>query len=178
MRRADLTPSVVAAPLSGPAPGESVRTTTHPTKREADLSVETPTPRATRDRTTAVRPDAGGGWLTFAGILLIIVGVMNFIGGIAAIDDSNFFVGNAKFQFGDLNTWGWVILILGSVQVLTAFGLFARNTFARGVGVVFASLAAIAALLMLPAYPLWSLALFTMDILIVYAFVSYGSDEA
>jgi hypothetical protein len=141
------------------------------------LSVETPTPRTTRGPATAVPDDAGGGWLTFAGILLLIVGVLNFIGGIAAIDNANFYVANAKFQVGDLNTWGWVILILGSVQVLTAFGLFARNGFARGVGVVFASLAAIAALLMLPAYPLWSLALFTMDILIIYGLVSYGSED-
>ena len=143
------------------------------------MSVDTPTPSATRNRVAESRDyDAGGGWLTFAGILLSIVGEMNVIGGIAAIDDANFFVGNAKFQFGDLNTWGWVILILGSVQVLTAVGLFARNGLARGIGVIFASLAAMASLLMLPAYPLWALALFTMDILIIYGLVSYGSDEA
>ena len=141
------------------------------------MSVETPIPSAARDRAPATRDDTGGGWLTFAGILLMIVGVMNVIGGIGAIDDSKFFVANTKYVLGDLNTWGWVILILGTVQVLTAFGLFARNGFARGVGVVFASLAAIASLLMLPAYPLWSLALFTMDILIVYGLVSYGSRE-
>jgi hypothetical protein len=140
------------------------------------LSVETPTPSAARDRAPAVRDDAGGGWVTFAGILLLIDGVLNFIGGIGAIDDSKFFVANTKYVIGDLHTWGWVILILGSVQVLTAFGLFARNGFARGVGVVFASLAAVASLLMLPAYPLWALALFTMDILIIYGLVSYGSE--
>jgi hypothetical protein len=142
------------------------------------LSVDTPTPRAERDRAAAVRSDAGGGWLTFAGILLLIVGVMNVIGGIGAIDDSKFFVANTKYVIGDLNTWGWVILILGSVQILAAFGLFARNSLARIVGVTFASINAIAQLLMLPAYPLWSLALFTMDILIIYGLVSYGSDEA
>jgi hypothetical protein len=177
LRHADLTASVVVAPLSAHPRGESVRSNDSPTKREDELSVETPTPRATRDRASTGRDYAGGGWLTFAGILLLIDGVLNFIGGIAAIDDANFFVNGAKFQFGDLNTWGWVILILGSVQVLTAIGLFARNGFARGVGVVFASLAAMASLLMLPAYPLWSLALFTMDILIIYGLVSYGSEE-
>ena len=139
------------------------------------MSVETPTPSAAGQR--RVRDDAGGGWLTFAGILLLIDGVVNVIGGIGAIDDSKFYVNNAHYVFGDLNTWGWVILILGCVQILTAFGLFARNTFARGVGVVFASLAAVAALLMLPAYPLWSLALFTMDILIIYGLISYGSRD-
>jgi hypothetical protein len=137
------------------------------------LSVETPTPSAARAR--AVDTDAGGGWLTFAGILLMIDGVINFIGGIGAIDDSKFFVANTKYVLGDLHTWGWVILILGAVQVLTAFGLFARNTAARVVGVTFAGLNSIAMLLMLPAYPLWALALFTMDLLIIYGLVSYGS---
>jgi hypothetical protein len=101
--------------------------------------------------------------------------VINFIGGIGAIDDSKFFVANTKYVLGDLHTWGWVILILGAVQVLTAFGLFARNTAARVVGVTFAGLNSIAMLLMLPAYPLWALALFTMDLLIIYGLVSYGS---
>lgn len=141
------------------------------------MSVDTPT-SAARNRATADRYDAGGGWLTFAGILLLIVGVMNFIGGIGAIDDSKFFVANTKYVIGDLNTWGWVILILGTVQVFAAFGLFARNSLARIVGVAFASMNAIAQLLMLPAYPLWSLALFTMDILIIYGLVSYGNGDA
>jgi hypothetical protein len=141
------------------------------------LSVETPTPSASRDRVATYRDDTGGGWLTFAGILLLIVGVMNFIGGIGAIDDSKFFVANSQYVVGDLNTWGWVILVLGAVQVLTAFGLFARSGVARVVGVAFASLAAIASLLMLPAFPLWALALFTMDILIIYGLVSYGGED-
>jgi hypothetical protein len=142
------------------------------------LSVETPIPSAGRDRARTTRADTGGGWLTFAGILLLIVGVMNFIGGIGAIDDSKFFVANTKYVLGDLNTWGWIILVLGTAQLLTAVGLFARNSFARGVGVGFASLNAIALLLMLPAYPLWALALFTMDILIIYGLVSYGGENA
>jgi hypothetical protein len=141
------------------------------------LSVETPTPSAGRDRARTVRDDIGGGWLTFAGILLLIVGLMNFIGGIGAIDDSKFFVANTEFVIGDLNTWGWVIVVLGAMQVLTAFGLFARSSFARAAGVGFASMNALAQLLLLPAFPLWSLALFTMDILIIYGLVTYGGRE-
>src|SRR3954469_16596561 len=179
MKRADPPSGVVGTPLSAQVTGENVLSQdVSPTNWEEHLSVDTPTSTTARSRAAETRDlDAGGGWLTFAGILLMIVGIMNFIGGIAAIDDANFFVGNAKFQFGDLNTWGWVILILGAVQVLTAIGLFARNGFARGIGVVFASLAAMASLLMLPAYPLWSLALFTMDILIIYGLVSYSSED-
>jgi hypothetical protein len=180
MKRADPPSGVVGTPLSAQVTGENVLSQDgSPTNWEEHLSVDTPTSTTARSRAAETRDlDAGGGWLTFAGILLMIVGIMNFIGGIAAIDDANFYVGNANFQFGDLNTWGWVILILGAVQVLTAIGLFARNGLARGVGVVFASLAAMASLFMIPAYPLWALALFTMDILIIYGLVAYGSDDA
>lgn len=140
------------------------------------MSVETPTPRAARDRTPSRRADSGGGWLTFAGILLLVAGTMNVIGGIGAIDDSKFFVANTKYVIGDLNTWGWVILLLGATQLITSFGLFARSGWARWTGVFFVGLNSIALLLMLPAYPLWSLALFTMDILIIYGLVSYGEE--
>ena len=138
------------------------------------MSVETP-PRA--GRASARQEPAGGGWVTFAGIMLAIVGTMNFIGGIAAIDNSKFFVNDTKYVFGDLNTWGWVMLIIGTAQVLTAFGVWAGNQFATGAGIGFASLNAIAQLLLLPAYPLWALALFTLDILVVYGLVAYGRDR-
>lgn len=141
------------------------------------MSVETPTPRAARDRAPATRSDAGGGWLTFAGVLLLIDGTINVIGGIAAISNSKFFVNDTKYVFGDLKTWGWVVMLLGVIQLFVAFGLFARSGWARGVGIVFVGLNSIAQLLMLPAYPLWSLALFTMDILIIYGLATYGSED-
>lgn len=123
---------------------------------------------------TMYADERGDGWVVFAGIMLMIGGVMNFIGGIAAIDDANFFVANAQFVISDLNTWGWVILLTGAVQVLTAIGIWARNQLSRWLGVGFASLNALAQLLMIAAFPLWSLALFTLDLLIVYGLVVYG----
>jgi hypothetical protein len=141
------------------------------------LSVETPVSSAPRGDGRAGRYEVGGGWLTFAGILLLIDGTLNVIGGIGAISDSKFFVNDTKYVIGNLNAWGWIILILGVVQLLTAFGLFARSTWARVVGVGFASLTAIALLLMLPAYPLWTLALFTMNMLIIYGLVAYRHED-
>jgi hypothetical protein len=116
----------------------------------------------------------GDGWVVFAGVMLMIVGILNVIGGIAAIDDANVYVANAQFVFSDLNTFGWVLTVLGCGQVLVALGIWARNGFSRWMGVLFASLNAMAQLLFLPAYPFWSLALFTLDILIVYGLISYG----
>jgi hypothetical protein len=141
------------------------------------MSVETP--RATERYSRAGYPEERGeGWLTFAGVMLTIIGVMNFIGGVAAIDNANFYVHNTHYVIGDLKAWGWIILLTGTVQVLAAFGIWARNQFARWLGVGFASLNALAQLLMLPAYPLWSLAIFAVDILIIYGLVAYGSRRA
>ena len=115
--------------------------------------------------------------MAFAGVMLMIVGIMNFIGGIAAIDDANVYTHNAHYVFGSLNTWGWIILITGAVQVLAAVGIWVRNQFARWLGVGFASLNALAQLLLLPAFPLWALALFAVDILIIYGLIAYGDRE-
>ena len=141
------------------------------------MSVQTPSEStgAGRYRDPAMYgPQEGEGWMTFAGIMLLILGVINVIGGIAAIDDANFYTANAQFQFGDLNTWGWVILLTGVVQVLAAVGIWARNQFARWLGVGFASINMIAQLLMIAAFPLWSLAIYAVDILIIYGLVVYG----
>jgi hypothetical protein len=142
------------------------------------MSIQTPAGRQAGGPVTAAQPvydeDRGAGWVTFSGVILMIVGTMNVIGGIAAIDDSAFFVGDAKYILTGLHTWGWVITIIGAAQFLTALGIWARNSFARWLGVLFASANAIAQLLMMPAFPLWSLALFTLDILVVYGLIAYG----
>ena len=116
-------------------------------------------------------------WISFAGVMLLIIGIMNVIGGIAAIDDANVYVKDAHYVFGDLQTWGWVILITGSLQALTAVGLFTGSQAARWVGVGFVSVNLLAQLLMLPAYPLLSLALFGVDLLILFALLVYADPE-
>jgi hypothetical protein len=143
------------------------------------MSVETPTGRRDRSDPGTYTSDArhGDGWVAFAGVMLIIVGTLNFIGGIAAIDDANFYVGAAQYQFGDLNTWGWVILLTGSVQFLAGLGIFVRNAFARWLGILFASLNMIAQFLFFPAQPLWALMLIAIDTLIIYGLIAYGGHE-
>lgn len=118
--------------------------------------------------------DRGYGWVLFAGVMLGMAGTVNFIEGIAAISNSHFFVGNAHYVFGDLKAWGWTVLILGVMQGLAALGIFVKNQLARWVGVMFAALNALAQLLSMPAYPFWALALFAVDILIIYGLVAHG----
>src|SRR3954453_6933334 len=106
--------------------------------------------------------ERGHGWIVFAGVLLLIIGVLNAIQGIAAIGKANFYIGNARYVFGDLKTWGWVVLIIGVIQILVGFGVFARNQLARWTGVFALGLNSIAQLLIMPAYPFWSLSIFAL----------------
>jgi hypothetical protein len=76
--------------------------------------------------------------------------------------------------FADLKTWGWIILVLGILQLLVGLGVLVENQFARWTGVVILSLNALAQLLMIPAYPFWSLAIFAIDILAIYGLIAYG----
>jgi hypothetical protein len=118
--------------------------------------------------------ERGAGWVTFAGILLLIIGTLNTIEGIAAISKSGFFVNDTKYIAGDLRAWGWTVLFIGIAQVLLGLGVFARNQFARWGGVAVLGLNSIAQLMFIPAYPFWSLAIFSLDILAIYGLVAYG----
>jgi hypothetical protein len=119
----------------------------------------------------------GGGWILFAGIMLMLIGVLNVIWGIAAIGDSSFFVNDTKYILSDLNTWGWVTLILGAVQILAAYSIWNGNQFGRWFGMAVAGLSSIGALMSIPAYPFWSLAIFAVDILVIYGLAGYGGQH-
>ena len=108
------------------------------------------------------------GWWIFAGIVLGIAAVLNIIYGIAAIDNSSFFVNDAKYIFSNLNTWGWVTVVIGVIQGIAALSLFAGGGFGRWIGIFAASLSAIAALLSIPAYPFWSLCIFALALIVLY----------
>ena len=116
----------------------------------------------------------GGGWITFAGVMIVVVAILNIIDGIAAISRSKFFVANAQYVLSDLRTWGWIILAIGVVQLLVGFGVWSGSQLARWTGVVIVALNMIAQLLFIPAYPFWSLAIFTVDVLVIYGLVAYG----
>ena len=116
------------------------------------------------------------GWVTFAGVMLLLVGVLNVIYGIAAIGDANFFINDTHFILSNLSTWGWVTLVIGVFQFFAAFSLWSGGLYGRFVGIAAASLSAIAALLSIPAYPFWSLAVFAVDIVIIHQIASRGTE--
>jgi hypothetical protein len=119
--------------------------------------------------------EKGSGWILFAGIMLMIAGILNIVYGIAAIDNAQFYAGHTEFVISSLKTWGWITLFLGVIQVLAAFSIWRGGTFGAVFGIFAASISAIGALLSIPAYPFLSLSIFAIDVLIIYGLAAYGA---
>ena len=117
----------------------------------------------------------GDGWVLFAGIMIMVAGFLNFVYGIAAIDDSTFFTGEQRFViFSDLNTWGWFFLIVGVLQLIAAFSIWNGGAYGRLLGIASASANAMLILFTVNAYPFAAFMLFLIDISVIYGLAVYG----
>jgi hypothetical protein len=119
--------------------------------------------------------EKGSGWLLFASIMLILVGVYNLIWGIAAAANSSVWVFNTKLVFQNLKFWGWFYLIIGVLEICAGFGVLTKNQWARWFGIVVASISAILAFFFIWAYPGWAIMIITIDVLVIYGLGEYGS---
>jgi len=117
----------------------------------------------------------GAGWVTFAGIMLILVGAFNVIDGIAAISDSKYLVNQVLFS--NLHAWGWFFLIWGIIQILAGFAIFGGATWGAILGIVTAFFNIIAQLSWAHTYPVWAIAAMVVDALVIYALVVYGGQR-
>jgi hypothetical protein len=120
----------------------------------------------------------GAGRATFAAVLLLIAGTLNIIYGIGALDNANIYANDTRYIFTNLNTMGWVLIILGVIQLTGGFSLMAGNVYGRVIGIVGASLGAIGALLSIGSgYPWWSLAIFALCVYIISGISQLREDE-
>ena len=120
----------------------------------------------------------GAGRATFAAVLLLIAGTLNIIYGIGALDSANIYANDTRYIFTNLNTLGWVLIILALIQLTGGFSLLAGNTYGRVIGLVGASLGAIGALLSVGgAYPWWSLGIFVLCVYVIHGLLVFGEDE-
>jgi hypothetical protein len=120
------------------------------------------------------------GWIGFGGILLLIVGVLDFIEGlIALIEDDYFVVTRSGFLAIDLTGWGWLMLIWGVLLVLAGLGLLGGQGWARWFSIVLVSLNLIGQIGFLgnSAYPVWTLTVVTLDVIVLYALTARWSES-
>jgi hypothetical protein len=117
------------------------------------------------------------GFILFAAIMMVMVGVFQGLQGLVAIFENEFYVPtrNYIFQF-DATSWGWIHLILGALVAFAGWGLLSGRTWARSVAIALAVLSAIANFLWLPYYPFWSLLIITLDVFVIWAIAAHGGE--
>jgi hypothetical protein len=121
----------------------------------------------------------GVGRAIFAATLLLIAGTINIVYGIGALGNANVFHNGQRFVFSDLNTMGWILIVLGIVQLAGGFSLMMGNAFGRIIAIAGAGLGAIAALFSISGpNPWWSLAVFFLCIYVIHGIFIYGDDTA
>ena len=131
--------------------------------------------------TTGTRPPDysswAAGWAGFAGVMLVLMGVVNFVQGLVALIEDEFYVVGREWVFEfDVTAWGWIHLIGGVVLALAGFGIFSGNVAARTVGVIAASLAVLVNFMWLPYYPVWAIIVIAIGIAVIWALTVHGRD--
>jgi hypothetical protein len=111
----------------------------------------------------------------FAWLLLICAGVMNLIKGIAALDDTKVWTDYGSIIiYGDLRTWGWILLVWGILLLLAALSVYRGGEIGRWFGIFAASINLFFQFVFLPAYPFWALTIMVVDVLVIYGLAVYG----
>lgn len=136
----------------------------------------TPAPSA---RSLRARSSFAEGLTLFAGVVLITVGVFQFLQGLAAILKGDFYVVAPEniFEF-NVSGWGWVHVILGIGLAVTGYFILLGKTWARVVGIAAAAVSALSNFLFIPYYPVWALVIIALDVAVIWALATYRSAQA
>jgi hypothetical protein len=132
-----------------------------------------PASRAERGTTTSWAV----GFILFAAIMMLMVGVFQALQGLVAIFENEFYVAtrNYLFQF-DATTWGWIHLVLGVIVAFAGWGLLSGRTWARAVAITVALLSAISNFLFIPYYPFWALLIIAVNVFVIWAIAAHGRE--
>jgi uncharacterized membrane protein HdeD (DUF308 family) len=126
-----------------------------------------------------IMEENGEGWLIFAGIVLLIAGVMRFFDALWAFHYHGTIPSNLQDAlFGhSLKTYGWVYLVVAIILFLAGVGVMVRSQFSRWIGIFAAAVAAITAIWWMAYYPIWSLTYIFVAALVIYALAAHGGRE-
>ena len=115
------------------------------------------------------------GFILFAAIMMLMIGIFQAIAGLVAIFENEFYVATRNYLFKfDATTWGWIHLIVGLIIVFAGWGLLSGRTWARTVAIILAVISAIANFVFIPYYPFWALLIITLDIFVIWAVAAHG----
>jgi len=120
------------------------------------------------------------GWITFAGVAALLAGSYNALSGIAALSDDDTLTAQAnEVLYGiDLTAWGWFWLLVGLVQLLTGVLILQRNAWGLWLGIGVACISALMTVLVMFIFPLWAIAVLTIDFLVLFALLTQSDEFA
>ena len=123
-------------------------------------------------------PTAWTGWVVFASAMMFLLGCFQAVQGLVAIFDDGFYhvTEGGLVVDVDYTAWGWTHLLIGVLLVLSGAGVLVGNVAARAVGVLLAGLSALVNLAFIEAYPIWSVIVITVDVLVIYALTVHGGE--
>jgi hypothetical protein len=123
-------------------------------------------------------PTRSVGWVLFAAIMLLLVGLYQALTGLVALFEDNYFVvpKNNLVVHVDYTAWGWTHLVIGLAALVAAFGVMFAKDWARYLGIGLAVVSAVVNLMFIRAYPVWGVIAITLDVLVIYALAVHGPD--
>ncbi len=130
-----------------------------------------------KDDITINRVSGWTGWIYFAALMILLIGIFQLIIGLTALVNSDFYVIEANtLVVYDITTWGWAHLLLGLALVCTGIALFSGTTWARVVAVILVAINFVVHFAFIGVYPLWSIVILILDLLILYALMVHGNE--
>lgn len=123
----------------------------------------------------SVKQGLAAGTSVGAAIIMTLIGVLQFLQGIAAVAEDEVFVSGQKYVFEfDLTTWGWVHIVVGIVMVVVGIALITGATWARVAAMVIAALSILVNFMWLPYYPGWAIAIIALDVVVIWAVATWN----
>lgn len=133
---------------------------------------------ATHQAENTVKQGFAAGASIAAAVLLMTVGILQLFQGISAVAKDNLLVVGPEYTYKfDVTTWGWIHIVVGILIALTGLALLSGATWARVTAIVLAALSIIANFLWLPYYPLWSILIIALDVVVIWAVTTWDNDR-
>ncbi|HME48836.1 DUF7144 family membrane protein [Mycobacterium sp.] len=126
-----------------------------------------------------VRQRVAAGASFGAGALLLTAALLTLVQGISAIvNDELLVIGpNYVYKF-NTTTWGCIHIVIAILLGAVAIGLIMGTTWARVAAIVLASLSIVVNFLWLPYYPVWSIVVIALDIIVIWAVATWDTSRS